>query len=104
MGLSSSVTPRGAVSSLLMLPVESLLPLVKLPAVFRGKGTLVLEGAGCSTGAASVAPFVVAGAISPVELSSLPGTSSDPRFPLAFRESVGDDVLTGNRVALRSRR
>jgi hypothetical protein len=84
MGLSSSVTPRGAVSSSvtplgavsspLKLPVESLLPLVRLPACFRGKGTRVLEGAGCSAGAgtaagagavaASVVPFVVAGVVS----------------------------------------
>jgi len=108
MGLSSSVTPRGAVSSLLKLPVESLLPLVKLPACFLGKGTRVLDGAGCSAGAGvgavSVVPFVVAEEVSWVELSSLPGTSRDPRLPLLLRVSVGDEVLTGKRVWLRSRR
>jgi hypothetical protein len=104
-GVSSSVTPLGAVSSLLKLPVESRLPLVKLPACFRGKGTRVLDGAGCSTGAvagagaASVVPFVVTGVVSWVGLSSLPGTSSEPRFvPLLLRVSVGEDVFTGNRV------
>lgn len=111
MGLSSSVTPLGAaVSSLLKLPVESRFPLVKLPACFRGKGTRVLDGAGCSAGAAagagaaSVVPLVVAVASSLVGLSSLPGTSREPRFPLLLRVSVGDDVFTGNRVWLRSRR
>jgi len=107
MGLSSSVTPLGAaVSSLLKLPVESRLPLVKLPACFRGKGTRVLDGAGCSAGAGtgtetvagSVVPLVVAVTSSLVGLSSLPGTSREPRSPLLLRVSVGDDVFTGNRV------
>jgi hypothetical protein len=107
MGLSSSVTPLGAPSSCLKLPVESLLPLVKPPA-FLGNGTRVLEGAGCSTGVdivaddASVVPFVEL--TSSGGESAFAGTSREPRFKVLLRDSVGDVVLTGKRVWLRSRR
>jgi hypothetical protein len=112
MGLSSSVTPLGgAASSPLRLPVESRLPLDKPPAVFLGKGTRVLDGAGCSTVVngmgvtgvpGSAVPFV--GVSSGAESSGVPGTSSELRFRVFLRVSVGDEVLTGKRVWLRSRR
>lgn len=108
MGLSSSCTPLAPASSPLKLPVESRLPLESPPAGFLGKGTRVLDGAGCSAGAAevgvatSVLPFAVVSSL--VAGSGVPGTSREERFKVLRRVSVGDEVLTGNRVWLRSRR
>lgn len=100
-GLSSSCTPLGAPSSPLKLPTESRFPLAKLPAAFLGRGTRVLDGAGCSW--ASTLPL---GPLSSTMglLSKLPGTSNDPRLPPVPLRSVGDVVFTGNLVWLRSRR
>ena len=89
MGLSSSVTPRGAGSSsvtpvgasslafarllrlpvesrlppLLRLPIESRLPLARLPACFlppSASGTRVFDSAGCSTGENGVGSYISA--------------------------------------------
>ena len=112
MGLSSSVTPRGAGSSsvtprgasslvlarllrlvvesrlppLLRLPVESRLPLAKLPACFLGpsdNGTRVLEGAGCSIGEKGEGSYISAARGRTAAEGEPSGESSDVPFVVA---------------------
>jgi hypothetical protein len=132
LGGSSSVTPLAASSEtppvrLLKLPVESRLPRARLPACLRNgaRAGMPLDcstgvpgvddvagaaGAGAAagtvtvigSGSASMSPLVIGS--SALGLSGLPGTSRDPRCVPGRRVSVGELVLTGKRVWLRSRR
>jgi hypothetical protein len=134
LGGSSSVTPLAASSEappviLLKLPVESRLPRARLPACLRNgaragipldcstgvpgvddvaaaAGAAAGTAAGTVTvigsGSASMSPLVTGS--SALGLSGLPGTSRDPRCVPDRRVSVGELVLTGKRVWLRSRR